>query len=110
MESTLLAMYLFAVLFMFLSWLVTPLQNSEKTILTPETPENTSFYLNTLENNHHTKAILDLTILRTYKMHGHSCVKLKDLPVKFRLPPDVKTYKLRGEKVIKLATLEKLVH
>ncbi len=47
---------------------------------------------------------LDLTALKLYKLHGHSVVRVADLPVE--IPATIKRYKLHKKDVVRLIDLE----
>jgi len=49
---------------------------------------------------------IDITKLKIYKLHGNSCIKIKDLPEQIQIPQSIKLYKLRGEIVVKLSEIE----
>ncbi|OWY69043.1 hypothetical protein B7486_23445 [cyanobacterium TDX16] len=49
----------------------------------------------------------DITVLKLYKLHGYSVIRVTDLPIK--LPASLKRYKLHKRDVIRLADLEKSI-
>lgn len=53
--------------------------------------------------------MIDLKAFRTYLLHKNRCIKLKDLPEHFEIPQDIKTYNLRGEKVVRVSSVEALL-
>lgn len=63
----------------------------------------------TIQKPNEQTPLIDLKALKSYLLHKNRCVKLKDLPENFEIPQDLKTYNLRGDKVIRVSALEALL-